>query len=231
MKATPIDTTELCKYGCGRIAKYINKSKNLMCDEHNSKCPANRQKNSIGLKNSDRDYVATYQNLPQEIKNKMAWSSGLTKETDLRVSRPNMVGRKFGSSITGHSEETRQKLSQIKSNWLKNSDNRTNLGRHKRSWMESTFETYLTENNITGWTTEVHFWNDDLKKNYFPDFIFEDKKLIIELDGTQHRKTKDLDNIRDMWFSNLGYKVVRIPHAEFKERFFSGKGFLDLLGS
>jgi very-short-patch-repair endonuclease len=63
--------------------------------------------------------------------------------------------------------------------------------------MELTFESYLKENNITGWDTEVHFWNDDLRKNYFPDFIFESKKLIIELDGTQHRKTIEQDAIRD----------------------------------
>ena len=30
-------------------------------------------------------------------------------------------------------------------------------------------------------------------------------------------------------FINKGYKVVRITHPEFKERYFSGKGFLDLL--
>jgi len=75
----------------------------------------------------------------------------------------------------------------------------------------------------------VHFWNDEIKKNYFPDFIFESKKLIIELDGTQHRKTVEQDSVRDTWFNNKGYTVVRILHSEFKERYFSGTGFLDLL--
>jgi len=92
-----------------------------------------------------------------------------------------------------------------------------------------TFEEYLKYNNIQGWDTEIHFWNEELRKNYFPDFIFEEKKLIIELDGTQHRKTVEQDAIRDKWFIGKGYEVVRISHPEFKERYFSGKGFLDLL--
>jgi len=95
--------------------------------------------------------------------------------------------------------------------------------------MELTFESYLKKYNITGWDAEVHFWNAELRKNYFPDFIFESKKLIIELDGTQHRKTVEQDAIRDHWFFTKGYKVIRIPVDEFKKRYFSGQGFLDLM--
>ena len=45
----------------------------------------------------------------------------------------------------------------------------------------------------------------------------------------EHRKTVEKDAIRDQWFESKGYKVIRIPHPEFKERYFSGKGFIDLL--
>jgi hypothetical protein len=37
-------------------------------------------------------------------------------------------------------------------------------------------------------------------------------------------------DIRDEWFNSKGYIVIRVPHSEFKERYFSGRGFLDLLG-
>lgn len=228
--ANPIKTTKLCSYGCGSVAKFMNGSNKLMCCKSHNSCPANKKKNSLGLKNCGKDYVSTYKNLPQEIKDKMNWSKGLTKEIDPRVARPQYIGKKFGSSLTGHTTETKQKIAKARTEWLKNPLNRKNLGRHKRSWMELTFENYLKENNITRWNTEVHFWNDDLRKNYFPDFIFENKKLIIELDRTQHKNTVEQDNIRDKWFNNKGYAVIRITHAEFKERFFSKKGFLDLLG-
>lgn len=227
--ANPIETNELCSYGCGCIAKFINGSNRLMCCKSSNSCPANREKNSKGLKNCGRNYVEGYRNLPQLSKDKMNWSKGLTKDVDSRVARPQFVGRKFGASLTGHSEETKKKISLFRTEWLKKAENRKNLGRHKRSWMELTFENYLKERNITGWDTEVHFWNEELNKNYFPDFIFESNKLIIELDGTQHRKTKELDKIRDDWFLTKGYKVVRISIDEFKKRYFSGEGFLDLL--
>lgn len=228
-QATLIDTTELCSYGCGSVAKFINGSKKLMCCKSSNSCPENKRKNSQGLKNSGRDYVESYRALSQESKDRMNWAKGLTKEIDARVSRPEFIGRRFGASLTGHTEEAKKKIALARTAWLKNPENRKNLGRHKRSWMELTFEKYLADNGITGWDSEVHFWNEELRKNYFPDFIFESKKLIIELDGTQHRKTVEQDAIRDQWFESKGYKVIRIPHPEFKERYFSGKGFIDLL--
>ena len=200
-----------------------------MCCKSSNSCLANKKKNSEGLKNCGRDYVETYKNLPQSSKDKINWSKGLTKEIDSRVARPNQVGRRWGASLNGHTEETKQKIAEARTLWLKNPLNRKNLGRHKRSWLELTFEKYLKENNITGWDTEVHFWNDELRKNYFPDFIFDNKKLIIELDGTQHRKTVEQDSIRDKWFITKGYEVIRISVEEFKKRYFSGQGFLDLM--
>jgi len=200
-----------------------------MCCRSGNSCPINRKKNSEGVKNCGRDYAETYRNLPQESKYRMNWKKGLTKETDSRVSRPQFIGRRFGISLTGHTEETRQKISKARTEWLKNPLNRKNLGRHKRSWMELTFERYLKENSITGWDAEVHFWNEQLRKNYFVDFIFENESLIIELDGTQHRKTVEQDAVRDKWFYSKGYKVVRVTIEEFKKRYFSGQGFLDLI--
>jgi very-short-patch-repair endonuclease len=38
-----------------------------------------------------------------------------------------------------------------------------------------------------------------------------------------------LDSIRDNWFNTNGYKVVRISVEEFKKRYFSKQGFLDLM--
>ena len=83
--ANPVETAELCSYGCGNVAKFINGSNRLMCCKSSNSCPANRKKNSNGLKNCGRDYVETYKNLPREIKSKMAWAKGLTKETDQRI--------------------------------------------------------------------------------------------------------------------------------------------------
>lgn len=76
-----IETSDLCSYGCGQQAKYINGSEKLMCCDRFNKCPAIKNKNSQGLKKS---YVngnrlsasEVYQNLDQSVKDRMNWSKG-----------------------------------------------------------------------------------------------------------------------------------------------------------
>jgi len=41
-----------CKYGCGQEAKYILKNKSHCCSDSSNKCPENRSKNSIRVKES-----------------------------------------------------------------------------------------------------------------------------------------------------------------------------------
>jgi very-short-patch-repair endonuclease len=43
--------------------------------------------------------------------------------------------------------------------------------------------------------------------NYVVDFVCFEKRILIELDGGQHRK--DNDNRRDKWFEKQGFKVLR----------------------
>lgn len=79
-----------CHHGCGRIAVFQNKSGNWLCDTSSSRCPEIKKKNSLKLKESYSsgkriDPKIQYKKLPEEIKLKMAWSKGLTKETDVRI--------------------------------------------------------------------------------------------------------------------------------------------------
>ncbi len=108
---------------------------------------------------------------------------------------------------------------------LRDPEKRKNYGRGKKSHMELYFEEWLYRNSIEGWEAEKHFWNPELRKNYFADFCFEELKLIIELDGTQHRLTVDADAIRDEWLSRQGYKVIRLPFEEYQK----GEWEVDLL--
>ncbi|HEX9916773.1 MAG TPA: DUF559 domain-containing protein [candidate division Zixibacteria bacterium] len=43
--------------------------------------------------------------------------------------------------------------------------------------------------------------------NYVADFVCFEKRILIELDGGQHKK--DNDNRRDKWFEKQGFKVLR----------------------
>ncbi len=44
---------------------------------------------------------------------------------------------------------------------------------------------------------------------YIVDFVSFEKKLIIELDGSQHILQKQKDEIRDEYLKNKGYRVLR----------------------
>lgn len=48
---------------------------------------------------------------------------------------------------------------------------------------------------------------------YFVDFICVEKKLIIELDGSQHADNPK-DIVRDNWLKNEGYVIIRFWNNE-----------------
>lgn len=55
----------------------------------------------------------------------------------------------------------------------------------------------------------VSFRRQHALGNYIPDFICIKKKLIIELDGSQHLEQTEYDNERTKYFESLGYRVIR----------------------
>lgn len=48
-KPIQIETSELCSYGCGKVARFQNKSGKLMCNTSANKCLTNREKNSKAI--------------------------------------------------------------------------------------------------------------------------------------------------------------------------------------
>ena len=55
----------------------------------------------------------------------------------------------------------------------------------------------------------VNFRRQHAIGNYIPDFVCIEKKLIIELDGSQHLEQKEYDEERTKHLNSLGYKVIR----------------------
>ncbi len=54
---------------------------------------------------------------------------------------------------------------------------------------------------------------------YIADFYCQKYKLIIELDGEVHstKEAKEYDAVRDKYFKELGYKVLRFLNREVEE--------------
>jgi len=44
---------------------------------------------------------------------------------------------------------------------------------------------------------------------YIVDFVYFEKKLIIEVDGSQHSAQVDYDLIRDAWLEKEGFRILR----------------------
>ncbi len=64
---------------------------------------------------------------------------------------------------------------------------------------------YLRGDKLNG----VSFRRQHAIGNYIPDFVSIKKKLIIELDGSQHLEQAEYDAERSKYFESLGYKVIR----------------------
>lgn len=92
-----------------------------------------------------------------------------------------------------------------------------NRGRHKKSYLEKSFSDWLISHGVQ-YETEKTIKNQETGKWYFVDFIFEDLRLIIELDGSHHEQTKEYDTVRDEFLSSLGYRVLRITHKEYQSK-------------
>ena len=80
---------------------------------------------------------------------------------------------------------------------------------------------------------EKHLWYDFLKKlpmtahrqknigNYIVDFYIPSARLVIEIDGIQHREDEHLeaDRKRDLDLKNLGNRVLRFSNFDIKMNF------------
>ena len=55
----------------------------------------------------------------------------------------------------------------------------------------------------------VNFRRQHAIGNYIPDFVCIEKKLIVELDGSQHLEQQEYDQERTKYLNSLGYKVIR----------------------
>ena len=80
---------------------------------------------------------------------------------------------------------------------------------------------------------ERHLWYDCLKQlpvtvhrqkvlgQYIVDFYIASRKIVIELDGSQHyeRVHHEKDILRDQYLESMGCKVLRYSNADVNYRF------------
>ncbi|MHB8174305.1 MAG: endonuclease domain-containing protein [Nitrospirota bacterium] len=52
---------------------------------------------------------------------------------------------------------------------------------------------------------------------FVADFICYERKILIEVDGSQHMEQKVRDKERGLWFKNQGYEILRFWNYEVRE--------------
>jgi len=110
--ALPVNTTELCAYGCNQKAKFKLRSGKLICESSYNKCPYLKSKNSEGLKEA---YKEGRKNTKQ-FDGKRGWAKGLTKETHNSIMRLSETLKQLHNegilnNSRPHTEETKRYLS------------------------------------------------------------------------------------------------------------------------
>jgi very-short-patch-repair endonuclease len=55
----------------------------------------------------------------------------------------------------------------------------------------------------------VNFRRQHAVSNFIPDFVCIEKKLIVELDGSQHLEQEEYDEERTRFLKTEGYRVIR----------------------
>jgi very-short-patch-repair endonuclease len=55
----------------------------------------------------------------------------------------------------------------------------------------------------------IKFRRQQTIENYIVDFVSFEKRIVIELDGGQHKLNREIDNERDRFLSDNGFSVIR----------------------
>jgi very-short-patch-repair endonuclease len=208
---------KLCKE-CGKEIPY-NKKRNNFCDNSCSTSFTNKDrgerseetKNKISetlkkqVRNGERNYVVEYVD-----KICPTCKETFSVRNVIRETRRNYCSKECA-------------LIGMKKNVSKSQKERIKKGLHHGwnsrnilSYPEKFFTKVLKNNNLYEKCSVNHPINKKIDLNvdeswsYFLDFYFEEKKICLEIDGSQHKDRKEHDNLRDERLENVGIKVYRI---------------------
>lgn len=90
------------------------------------------------------------------------------------------------------------------------------ISRRKELRNNSTAEEILLWLRLKNSQTGFKFRRQHSIGGYIPDFYCPAKKLVIEIDGSQHfkKENKEYDKVRTSYFAGLNIKVLRFTNLE-----------------
>jgi len=209
-----------CRY-CGKECKNQNSLK-----QHEIRCKENPNRIIIINKGNTISHTA--------------WNKGLTKETDERVKKngetlsKRIKEGKTTPSFKGkhHSKSTRDCMSNKAKEGIKNGTHYVWQIRNGHSYPEKLFIEMLKDK--FNYIENINYETEYKINTKFADFYFKNLNLIIEIDGTQHYKTKNdiySDIKRDNLFKKEKYNIIRIPWDNYKKNTDFWIGFINKIFS
>ena len=152
----------------------------------------------------------------------MIWNKGLTKDTSESVAKHSESLKEYYKTHNGvwtgkkHSEETKQKISAARKKYLAEHPEKVPFKLNhssKESYPEKYFRTWLKKEKLF---EKQEFQID----RYTLDFAWPDKKIYLEIDGSQHQLDwmQEHDKIRTNYLANLGWKCIgRVNWAAYQQ--------------
>lgn len=140
------------------------------------------------------------------------------KENIRSISDAAKIAHKKKSEHFKHSEETKQKLRQIRLTYMKAHPEQTAWRKNNSSYIENLFSKILQETKLD---KKYKIVKEYSVFPYYIDFAFVDIKVAIELDGSQHllADRKLSDEKKDMLLLNKGWRILRITENEIKTNY------------
>ncbi|MEK7194091.1 MAG: DUF559 domain-containing protein [Patescibacteria group bacterium] len=92
------------------------------------------------------------------------------------------------------------------------------IDRRKELRRRSTLQENKLWNELRNNKLGVKFKRQHSISGYILGFYCFRKRLIIEIDGESHSSNKEYDNVRDKYFSDLGYLTLRFKNKEVDDK-------------
>jgi very-short-patch-repair endonuclease/transposase-like protein len=199
-----------CKY-CGKECK---NNSSLSCHEKSCEKFSLNKENIISLYINNNKSI---REIAKELQIYKTLINNLLKETNnIRTkSESHKIAHKNHPENFKFTEESKQKCREIRLEWMKNNPDKTAWRTSNFSYPEKIFYNKLIE---LGYDKKYLIIREKSLFPYFIDFAFEDYKLAIEIDGSQHLLPERIesDKRKDDLLMLNGWSVIRFSESEIK---------------
>ena len=181
------------------MKKQVNSYDDILTDEDKS--------------NIINDYVNNLYSIPRLIEKYNVRSKEYIRKLlgdNIRsIGEANKIARKLFPDSFKHSEETKKLIGERRKQFMKEHPEKTAWRLKNMSYPEKCFQKFLEDN---GYDKKYLIIREKSVFPYYIDFAFEDVKIAVEIDGSQHEEEhrKQQDIKKDNLLKENGWRVIRI---------------------